>query len=36
MNKGAFVWYDLATTDPDAAGRFYHEVVGWSVSRSPR
>lgn len=27
---GKFVWYELMTTDPDAAGRFYATVVpGW-------
>ncbi len=35
MNNGAFVWYDLATTDPDAAGRFYQEVVGWAAEPVP-
>jgi predicted enzyme related to lactoylglutathione lyase len=27
--EGEFVWHELATTDPDAAGAFYREVVGW-------
>ena len=27
--KGKFCWYDLNTTDPDAAGDFYKKVVGW-------
>jgi predicted enzyme related to lactoylglutathione lyase len=31
MNPGAFVWYDLATIDPEAASRFYQSVVGWAV-----
>lgn len=27
---GAFIWYELMTTDPEAAGRFYSAVVsGW-------
>ncbi len=27
--QGAFIWYELLTTDPEAAGRFYNAVVGW-------
>ena len=26
---GSFVWYELISPDPDAAARFYGEVVGW-------
>jgi hypothetical protein len=42
---GGFVWYDLLTTDVEAAIRFYGEVVGWTTvpfessdpaARSPR
>src|SRR5688500_6376652 len=29
---GSFIWYELMTTDTTAAGRFYADVVGWSVS----
>lgn len=29
--RGRFVWYELMTTDPDAARRFYPEVIGWST-----
>ncbi|MBC7799872.1 MAG: VOC family protein [Gemmatimonadaceae bacterium] len=29
---GRFVWYELMTTDMDAAARFYAGVVGWTVS----
>lgn len=29
-----FIWYELLTTDPDAAGRFYSDVVGWTVKPS--
>lgn len=29
---GGFIWYELMTTDPDAAARFYGEVVGWSIA----
>lgn len=35
MNPGAFVWYDLATTDLDAAADFYKTVVGWNVEPVP-
>jgi len=29
--RGRFVWYELMTTDPDAAARFYPAVTGWKV-----
>jgi len=29
---GGFIWYELMTTDPEAAGRFYNAVVGWTFS----
>ena len=32
--KGDFIWYELLTTDADAAQRFYGDVVGWTVSDS--
>lgn len=28
---GAFCWVDLATTDPEAAKRFYGELFGWEA-----
>ena len=28
---GKFVWYELLTTDPDAAARFYGAVLGWTM-----
>lgn len=28
---GRFLWYELLTTDPDAAAAFYSDVVGWKV-----
>lgn len=31
MTPGAFVWYELATTDTDAASRFYGHVLGWAA-----
>lgn len=27
---GTFVWNELATTDPEAAKRFYAETLGWT------
>ena len=30
----SFIWYELMTTDLDAATRFYGAVVGWSVQDS--
>lgn len=35
MKSGAFIWYDLATTDPAAASRFYETVVGWTAEEVP-
>jgi uncharacterized protein len=29
--RGAFVWYELMTTDIETAGAFYANVVGWSA-----
>jgi uncharacterized protein len=31
---GAHIWYELVTTEPDAAAAFYGEVVGWKVRNS--
>lgn len=31
MSDGRFVWYDLLTTDVEAAKAFYSEVVGWKT-----
>ena len=30
VSHGRFVWYDLMTTDPDAAADFYGKVAGWA------
>ena len=30
---GSFIWYELMTTDPSAAGRYYTDVVGWTVAK---
>ncbi|TFU05990.1 VOC family protein [Polymorphobacter arshaanensis] len=29
---GKFIWYELLTSDPAAAARFYAQVIGWSAS----
>ena len=28
---GSFIWYELMTTDADAAAKFYGSVVGWRI-----
>jgi predicted enzyme related to lactoylglutathione lyase len=30
-SHGCFVWYELTTTNPEAAKAFYADVVGWST-----
>lgn len=30
--RGRFVWYDLMTSDPDAAVDFYGKVIGWGTA----
>lgn len=30
-SHGSFIWYELMTTDPDGAKRFYGDVVGWTI-----
>ena len=32
--NGTFIWYELLTSDPDAAARFYASVLGWTVHDS--
>ena len=32
-SHGRFVWYELMTTDLEAANAFYGEVVGWRTVR---
>jgi predicted enzyme related to lactoylglutathione lyase len=32
VSHGRFVWYDLMTTDPDAATDFYTKVAGWGTA----
>lgn len=34
QRKGTPVWYELSTTDLDAAQAFYRNVIGWSVGDS--
>jgi predicted enzyme related to lactoylglutathione lyase len=29
--QGSHIWYELMTSDPDAARTFYGEVIGWDV-----
>ncbi|MBL0922877.1 MAG: VOC family protein [Sphingomonadaceae bacterium] len=31
---GDFIWYELMTSDADAASRFYKSILGWSVAPS--
>lgn len=33
--KGKFAWYELMTSDPKAAGKFYSDVVGWTTKEMP-
>lgn len=32
--QGDFIWYELLTTDADAAQAFYSDVVGWNIADS--
>lgn len=32
---GSFIWYELMTTDADAAAKFYGSVVGWKIGDRP-
>lgn len=32
---GSFIWYELMTTDANAAARFYNSVVGWQIEQAP-
>ena len=33
--KGRFGWYELMTSDTQAAGKFYSDVVGWTTREMP-
>jgi predicted enzyme related to lactoylglutathione lyase len=35
MSTGSFIWYELMTSDPDDAARFYGAVVGWKIAAQP-
>lgn len=30
--SGSFIWYELMTTDPDAASAFYGPLMGWTIT----
>ena len=32
---GSFIWYELMTSDANAAARFYGAVVGWQIADQP-
>jgi predicted enzyme related to lactoylglutathione lyase len=32
--QGDFVWYELMTTDADAAQAFYEPLIGWTFADS--
>ena len=34
-HHGDFIWYELMTTDADAAHAFYEPVVGWRIEAKP-
>jgi len=34
-HKGKFAWYELMTSDTQAAGKFYSDVVGWTTQEMP-
>src|SRR5262249_61353323 len=34
-SHGRFVWYELMTTDVEAAKAFYGKVVGWGAREAP-
>ncbi len=34
--QGSFCWYELVTTEPEAAAAFYADVVGWSAADAGR
>jgi uncharacterized protein len=35
VTRGRFAWHELMTPDPDAAIRFYSQVVGWGIEQFP-
>jgi uncharacterized protein len=34
-HHGDFIWYELMTTDAEAARDFYQQVVGWNIEAKP-
>lgn len=34
-SHGDWIWYELITPDPDGAGQFYADVIGWTVGDQP-
>lgn len=32
---GEYIWYELMTTDPEGAKKFYDDVVGWNIGDKP-
>lgn len=34
-HQGDFIWYELMTTDANAAALFYESVIGWSIGDQP-
>ena len=34
-HHGDFIWYELMTTDANAARAFYEPVVGWRIEAKP-
>src|ERR1700761_1210352 len=32
---GQFVWYEVMTTDPEAATDFYRQIIGWNAKDFP-
>lgn len=35
MKNGAFGWFELMTTDPEGAKKFYAELFGWEYDTMP-
>ena len=33
--KGKFSWFEMMTSDTEAAGKFYSDVVGWTTTAMP-
>jgi uncharacterized protein len=35
LSPGSFCWFELATTDQEAAKRFYTVLFGWTFTDNP-